>query len=317
MKIEILFQAQKMKLINFESGGIFLKKIKFIVDSSGDFSPEMAEEYGIEVLPLGIIHENRLYQDRVDLELCEFNEILKTCKTVPTTVAVNVQEWYDSFEAHVISEAYDILIVTCLSGKMSCTLQNALLARDMIVDEYPESKVEIKIFDSNITTSAYSYPIIQAAKLYHSSNSETIYEEIETFLVDWFNHVEAYYVAMSMDLPKKSGRINTSSAFVGSLLNIKPILRVKEGKFTLVSKAKGDKQVLKHISKYVEERKREGSPIFCTNGNHPTIFAQLQDQFPELEYVAEAGPAMTINAGPDMIALGFLSNDKVEVVNPL
>lgn len=294
-----------------------MKKIKFIVDSSGDFSPEMVQEYGIDVLPLGIIHENRLYQDRVDLNLTEFNEILKTCKTVPTSVAVNVQEWYDSFETHVISGDFDILIVTCLSGKMSCTLQNALQARVMIKEEYPESKVEIKIFDSNITTSAYSYPIIQAAKMYKVSNSEKIYEEIEAYLVDWFNHVEAYYVAMSMDLPKKSGRINTSSAFVGALLNIKPILRVKEGKFTLVSKAKGDKQVLKHISKYVEERKREDSPIFCTNGNHPTIFTLLKESFPELEYVVDAGPAMTLNAGPDMIALGFLSTDKVEVQNPL
>ncbi|MFI3253614.1 MAG: DegV family protein [Eubacteriales bacterium] len=294
-----------------------MKKIKFVVDSSGDFSNEVINEYDLEVLPLGIIHEGRLYQDRVDISIEEFNKILETSPKIPTSVAVNIQEWYDSFERHAISGSYDMLIVVCLGHMLSCTLQNAIQAREMLLSNYPDTKLEIKIFNSNITTSAYSYPVIEAAKMYQASSSDAVYEEIETYLVDWFNHVEAYYVAMSMDLPRKSGRINTSSAFVGSLLNIKPILRVKEGKFTLVNKARGEKQVLKQLGKYVEERKQDNSPVFCTNGNHPTILTLLKEAYPEIEYVVEAGPAMTLNAGTDMFAFGFLSNEKHEVKNPL
>lgn len=298
-----------------------MERIKFIIDSSGDISSEDVARYDLEIVPVGIIVDGKFYQDRVDFSPSQFNEMLKKCKEVPSSVAVNPQQWFEVLEPFVKNGDYDRLVITGVGLPLSGTLASAVQARDMLKEQYPEEmkQVHIDIYDSNISTIGFGIAVVKAAEMYQQGVE---YAKIKEFLIDWFDHVEVFYVAFSFDLPKKSGRINASSAYVGSLLNIRPVMLVKDGKFTLHSKIRGDKNVPEKLLEIAKERMREGSDFFCMNGTHPTIVPAVRDVF-ERHYnqkmfrVCEAGPAMTLNAGWDMYCLGFLSKNSLKVQNPI
>lgn len=298
-----------------------MERIKFIVDSSGDISNEDVKKYDIEIVPVGILIDGEYYKDRIDFSPSEFNEILKTTKEVPMSVAVNPKEWYDKLEPYVLSGDYDTLVLTGVGLKLSGTLSSALQAKEMFMEDYPEqmSKINIDIFDSNISTIGFGVGIVKACKMYENGST---YAEIKEFLIDWFNNVEIFFVAFSFELAKKSGRINASSAYVGNLLNIRPVMLVKDGKFTLHTKIRGDKNIPGKLLDIAKERMREGSDFFCMNGTHPTIVNDVKSVF-EKEYgkemysVSEAGPAMTLNAGWDMYCIGYLGKNTLKVANPI
>ncbi len=298
-----------------------MERIKFIVDSSGDISPEDVERLDLHIVPVGIVVDGKYYKDRIDFSPSEFWDILKTCKEVPSSVAVNPQEWFDILEPYVKEENFDRLVITGVGLPLSGTLSSAVQARDMLREKYPEEmkKLEIDIFDSNISTIGFGVGIVKAVEMYQAG---TEYAKIKEFIIDWFDHVEVLYVAFSFDLPKKSGRINASSAYVGSLLNIRPVMLVKEGKFTLHTKIRGDKNVPGKLLEITKERMREGSDFFCMSGTHPTVVDDvrkvLEGHYDKKMFsVSEAGPAMTLNAGWDMYCLGYLSNKTLKVHNPL
>ncbi|MFI3253784.1 MAG: DegV family protein [Eubacteriales bacterium] len=298
-----------------------MEKIKFIADSSGDFSQEDITRLDLHIVPMGIVVEGKFCKDRVDFSPSEFNEILKTCKDVPTSAAVNPEEWYEELLPFVKSGEYDRLIVTGVGRTVSSTLNSAVQARERLLEEFPEEmkKIEITIYDSNISTIGFGVGIVKAAEMYQEGKG---FEEIHAFLCDWFDNVEVLFVAFSFDLPKKSGRINSASAYVGSMLNIRPVMVVKEGKFTLLEKVRGDKKVPKRLLEIAQKRMREGSDFFCMNGTHPTIEPAVRELF-EAEFgkkmysISEAGPAMTLNGGWDMYCIGFLGKEPIPAGNPL
>lgn len=298
-----------------------MEKVKFIIDSSGDISPDDVKKYDLDIVPVGIVVDGEYYKDRIDFSPSEFWGILQKCKEVPSSVAVNPQEWFDKLEPYVLSSEYDQLVITGVGLKLSGTLASALQAKEMLLEQYPDqmSKINIDIFDSNISTIGFGVGIIKAAQMYQDGVE---YAKIKEFLINWFNHVEILFVAFSFDLPRKSGRINASSAYVGNLLNIRPVMLVKDGKFTLHTKIRGDKNVAKKLLNSVKERMQPNSDFFCMSGTHPTVVGDVRDVF-ENEFgkkmfsTSQAGPAMTLNAGWDMYCIGYLGKETLEVPNPI
>lgn len=298
-----------------------MERIKFILDSSGDINPEDIARLDLHVIPMGIVVDGKYCKDRVDFTPSEFNEILKKSKEAPTSAAVNPQEWYDELKPYVLSGDYDKLLVTGVGRTVSSTLNSAVQAREMLKEEFPEEmkKLDIVIYDSNISTIGFGVAMVKAAEMYQAGKG---FDEIHPFLCDWFDNVEVLFVAFSFDLPKKSGRINSASAYVGSMLNIRPVMVVKEGKFTLLAKVRGDGKVPQKLLSLAQERMREGSDFFCMTGTHPTIEGDVRNLFEKsfnqkMYRICEAGPAMTLNGGWDMYCIGFLGKDPVPLNNPL
>ncbi len=298
-----------------------MERIKFIIDSSGDIEPEDVARLDLHLVPMGIVVDGTFCKDRIDFSPSEFWDILKTCKEAPTSAAVNPQEWYEHLEPYVKSGDYDRLIVTGVGRTVSGTLNSAVQAREMLKEDYPEQmkNLSIHIYDSNISTIGFGVAVVKAAEMYQAGVE---FPQIHDFLMDWFENVEVLFVAFSFDLPRKSGRINSASAYVGSMLNIRPIMIVKEGKFTMIGKCRGDGKVAPKLLEIAKERMREGSDFFCMNGTHPTIEPEVRALFEnhfgkKMFSCSQAGPAMTLNGGWDMYCIGFLGNKPVPIENPL
>ncbi|MFI3249432.1 MAG: DegV family protein [Eubacteriales bacterium] len=291
-----------------------MDKIKFIMDSSGGISKEDAERLNIEVVPTGIIIDGKLHKDGVDIDSTEFLAYLRTCKTVPSTSAVNPEEWYEVLKKYVISQEFTHIVVSTLASTVSGGHNNAVSARERLKEEFPEKfeKLTIYIYDSGNSTIALGYSMKFASQLHIDGAN---YPEIETFLKDWYNSVEVYFAAFSFDLPRLSGRINSSSAYIGARLKLRPIMKVCDGKFTLINKVRGDIKVATHFLEIAQERMRENSPYFFMSGDHPTIAQTTIDLFEEaIGYPSSglevAGPSMTLNGGPDMFCVCFLSKNR-------
>lgn len=291
-----------------------MDRIKFIMDSSGDIKKEDADRLNIEVIPTGIVVDGKYYLDGIDFSSTEFLDILQTCKTVPSSSAVNPETWYDVLKKHVLSGEYTHLVISTVASALSAGNDNAVQARERLKEEFPEKfeNLSIHVYDSGNSTIALGYSMLFAAQKHIDGAN---YAEIEEFLKDWYNSIEVYFVAFSFDLPRRSGRINVASAYIGAKLNLRPIMNVYDGAFTFNSKVRGDGKVIARLLEIADERMRPESPYMFMSGNHPTIAQETIKAFEaKLGYptagLEVAGPAMTLNGGPDMFCVSFLGKNR-------
>ena len=293
-----------------------MEKIKFITDSSSDLSKKLQEEFNIEVTPMGIMMNGEYYNEGVDFTKEEFYTIMETQKKIeiPTSSAINPQTWYDIFEKHALAKEFDRLVVIPVGCALSSSNPSAWSARESIYKAYPnlEDVMKIDIIDSGSASAGYGYPITQAiTKL----NNGIAYKEVREYLDDWFNSLEVYFVAFSFDVAKKSGRINGAAAYIGELLNLRPIMVNIDGVFSVVTKVRGNSQVAPKILEIAKKRMRKGSEYIFLNGTQPNVCDDIHNLFKnEFGYAASAnfkpGPAMVINAGTDMLCVGFLCENR-------
>ena len=277
-----------------------MENVKFITDSSSDLSAELAKKLDIEIVPMGIVINGEAHLEGVDFTTEEFYKILSKQKKIPTTSAINPQKWYEIIEKNLLSGKYNRLSIVTVGRALSASNHAAEQAREQIMQAYPTQceKIKIDIYDSGSASIGYGYPITQGIEMLKKGIS---YGEVSEYLMDWFHSLEVYFVAFSLDIPRKSGRINAATAYIGEKLSIRPIMRNMDGVFTVYGKARGDSQVVKKLRETVKERMRSGSPYIFLNGTHPTIGQTMQQAMLDLvrypvSLVVKPGPAMVINA---------------------
>ncbi len=285
-----------------------MEKIKFITDSSSDISKKLALEYDIEVVPIGISMQGKAYKEGVDFTNEEFYKIVEMANPLPTTSAINPEEWYDIFEEYA-KEDYDRLVVVTLASKLSSTHHSAKMAAEAIMSDY---NIKIDVFDSKTCSAGYGYPLTVAAKMHSAGHS---FLEIRDYFEDWFNSFEVYFLAFSFDIVKKSGRVNAASAFIGEKLGIIPIMQQSDGEFRSYDRARGEKNVIAKLINIAKKRMRPGSPYLLLNGTQPNvcdnIISAFTNEFAEAPVaVYQPGPSMVVNAGPKMLCIGFLGEKR-------
>lgn len=202
--------------------------IKIITDSTSDISKEQAEELDITIIPLRVIFEDREYFDGIDITVEQFYERLIRSKNLPTTSQPAPEQFIPCFEA--AKENKDTIIVITISSKLSGTYQSAVIARDMV--EYDN----IHIIDSLTVTLGLQLLVRKAVQL---RNLGLDTGEMVRTLEQSKGNIKLFALLESLEYLKKGGRLSGMSAFAGGLLNIKPIIEVKDGSVTLAARARG------------------------------------------------------------------------------
>lgn len=215
-----------------------MKKIKLILDSCASLPKDMAQEYDIEVVPASFTINNEVIDPvHTTLTVDEFFEKL-TKKVDMKTSGVAPNVYYDCFENY-ITQGYDILYIALSSG-LSCGYSNSLLAKGMILEEYPNAKIEC--IDSLTGSMAVFFTAKEAMKLISEGFDV---EEIKNRLDKNALNIEAMFTIGSMYHLYKGGRLKLATAAVGSLLRIKPLVVAnKEGKLNSSGAHIGKKRAL-------------------------------------------------------------------------
>lgn len=220
-----------------------MQKIKIVTDSTADLSlsQEVIEKYDIHVLPLSISVNGQTYLDRVDLQPDEFIEEMIKSEELPKTSQPAMGTFVEMYDK-LGEDGSEVLSIHMTSG-MSGTVATANSAASM-------TDTKVTVVDSQFITHALAYQVVEAAKMANEGRS---LEEILKRVDEVRKNTRLYVVVDTLENLVKGGRIGKGKAFIGSLLNIKPIANLEDGVYNPVTKVRSQGQIVKTLAKLFEE----------------------------------------------------------------
>ncbi|WP_335869090.1 DegV family protein [Bacillus sp. 2205SS5-2] len=224
--------------------------IKIMADSTCDLSQEVLDRYNISLAPLTIHIEGKMYQDRVDIEPDDFYGMMEALSEFPTTGMPSPATYLDIINEAVKANYKEILCI-CMSSGTSGAYQSAVLAKGYFHEENPDSKVKIHVVDSKCMSHGSGWLLLKSAMMREQGAS---FEEIVEFNETYKLNVKHFLSVDDLDHLIKSGRLTNTSAIIGKILMLKPIMTMKDGKGAIVAKERGLKRVLKYYTQEFMKR---------------------------------------------------------------
>ncbi len=218
--------------------------IKIVTDGGADMPDNWEEEYQINILPLRVLIGEKTYFQGIDLNIHNFYRILQEMKVVPKTSLPSphqVKEFY-----HSIARKGDTILSLHLSSKLSGTFSAFQTAAKELADEY-----NIYLFDSLAGSTVLGF-MCREARLMEKAGASV--QEILIRMDEIKKKIVVIFTLDSLEFAHKNGRIGVLQSLIGSMLNIKPVLVLKEGLLEMYGKARTRQKALEQILNYVSEQ---------------------------------------------------------------
>ncbi|MPM29649.1 Protein DegV [bioreactor metagenome] len=277
--------------------------IRIVIDSTSDVTDEIIEKYNLKMVPLTVNFENESFLDKVELSSSEFFEKLEKAEKLPTTSQVSPGAFVEAF-SEILLEGDQILGIF-LASEFSGTYDSARIAKDMIGSD------NIRIIDSRSVCLGTFSLILEAIKLV---NEKKTIDQIVAELEATKDKVVAIAGLDTLKYLEKGGRLSKGQAVVGSILNIKPVIEIKDGKLAVIEKVRGKNKTIKWIDESIEKNNYDLSDktvlLF-----HARSYDQLkvlretiEEKYKIKEIIEqEIGPVIGTHAGPGVLGVSFLN----------
>lgn len=284
-----------------------------ITDSSADLSQEMVQELGVTVLPLSFTIQGKTYRnypDNREMDLPLFYDMLRAGE-LATTSAVNVAEYTQAVEP-ILQEGKDVLILAFSSG-LSSTYQASVLAAGELREKYPDRK--IYTVDTLCASLGQGLLVYLAAQEQRKGKS---IEEVRDWAEETKLHLCHQFTVDDLHFLKRGGRISATTAVVGSMLQIKPVLHVdNEGHLINIGKAWGRQASLKALVDKMEKTVTEEGrkTVFISHGDcrkdAVTVADMVRERFGTQDIrINFVGPVIGAHSGPGTLALFYLGTER-------
>lgn len=284
-----------------------------ITDSSADLSQEMVQELGVTVLPLSFTIQGKIYRnypDNREMDLPLFYDMLRAGE-LATTSAVNVAEYTQAVEP-ILQEGKDVLILAFSSG-LSSTYQASVLAAGELREKYPDRK--IYTVDTLCASLGQGLLVYLAAQEQRKGKS---IEEVRDWAEETKLHLCHQFTVDDLHFLKRGGRISATTAVVGSMLQIKPVLHVdNEGRLINIGKARGRQASLKALVDKMEKTVTEEGrkTVFISHGDcrkdAVTVADMVRERFGTQDIrINFVGPVIGAHSGPGTLALFYLGTER-------
>ena len=238
-----------------------MEKIKIITDSTLDLPAELIREKNIEVLPLLINFGEESYLDGVEITTKEMIDKINATGVLPTTAQVTPNRFEETFKKY-LDEGYKIVALT-LSSDMSGTYQSACIAKDMLESD------DVVVIDSRNVTSGLGLLVLKACQFRDKGLG---IKEIEEEILKAIPKVKSSLNFESLENLVRGGRLSKTAGTIGSVLGLRLILEVKDGKMSVKDKVRGSKKALKKLISDIHARLPKSTVIFWESpqvGNCP------------------------------------------------
>ncbi len=275
--------------------------IKIIADSTCDIPQDEAKKLGITVIPLTININGKVYRDGVDITNAEFYKELAASKTLPTTSQVNPTSFEEAIRPFY--ENGDDVVVITLASKLSATYQSANIAKN----EFDEGRVFV--VDSCSVSLGIALLVKYAIKLCNETNLSA--KEIANILQKNTEKIQVFAVINTLEYLVKGGRLNSKLAVIGGILNLLPVVQVKDGEITPIKKVRGHNagmKVLKELCENYNIDFEKGIAIGNADAQDRinAYYEYLKDSFGNAEIInMEIGSAIGTHSGPGVIGIAF------------
>ena len=267
-----------------------MEKIKIITDSTLDLPAELIREKNIEVLPLLINFGEESYLDGVEITTKEMIDKINATGVLPTTAQVTPNRFEETFKKY-LDEGYKIVALT-LSSDMSGTYQSACIAKDMLESD------DIVVIDSRNVTSGLGLLVLKACQFRDKGLG---IKEIEEEILKAIPKVKSSLNFESLENLVRGGRLSKTAGTIGSVLGLRLILEVKDGKMSVKDKVRGSKKALKKlISDFESVDVDFDSPIVLLELLNEDVYEGLKIYFQEknTNYIdAKVGCTVGIHSG--------------------
>lgn len=281
-------------------------------DATLDLPIDLIEKYDIEVVPMAFTldgEEILHYPDERNMTTEAFYDALKQGKKSVTS-QINPATYVEFFTP-ILEKGEDILYI-CFTSGLSGTYQSALIAKDMLMEDFPERT--ISVVDSLCASAGQGYFVYLAAVKKEEGLSLS---ELEEWVLAHRNRIAHWFTVEDLFHLQRGGRLSFAEAMLGSALKIKPIISVDEdGKLYVENKVRGNKKSVEYmIGKINETMDEEEHTVFIAHGDAEERALQLKEKLLEKTQaeniqITKIGPVIGSHTGPGMLAVLFMEKEK-------
>lgn len=275
--------------------------ITILTDTLCDVPNEFVEKYNIRVLPLTVNFGEESYRDGIDITADEFFRKLEDSEELPKTSQINPPKFESVFKEEL--KRNNTVVAILGSSELSGTYNSAVIAKNNLESH------NIYIIDSKAVTLGAGLLVIKAARLADEGKSV---EDIVKAIEEAKNNMKQYFVIGSLKYLYKGGRISLSVSVLGSILNIKPLITVIDGKLEMMEKTRGVKKAIAIMMNTIKnngwtlDNKVVGINHTVCHEYAEYVEETINKLYKPKEIIrGEVGSVIGTHAGPGCVALHF------------
>ena len=266
--------------------------VKVVTDSTADIPVEVAQKLDITVVPLYIHFGQEVYQDGIDITAENFYQRLTTVQDLPKTSAPSSGTFTEVYKK--LATETDEIISIHISTKLSATYNSAIVSQNSL-----ESNCQIKVIDSELTTIALGLIVIIAAK---AAQAGANIQEITDLTTQAIAKTHCFATVDTLEYLHKGGRLGKAQTLLGSVLNIKPLITIRNGEVYPLERVRGRSKAIARICELMSKSNepREIAIAHATTSNElETLATCLHSSFPKnLPYKSIIGSTIGTYLGP-------------------
>ena len=273
--------------------------VKIVVDSTVDLVPEVKAQ--VKTVALSVLFGEQEYKDGVTIDPVKFYEMMANSENLPTTSQPTPAAVEDAYR-ELVEAGHEVVCIT-ISSRLSGTYQSATIAADEFSDK-------VFVVDSRSAALGAGLLVEWALKLVEEGKNG---REILEALMEKRKEIRLYAMVDTLENLKKGGRLSSTVAFVGGVLNMKPIIGLEEGEIKVVGKARGLKAAFTNLNKLCQEDgvKTEEPYMLgytgCSDENLIKYMEENTDLWPADSKKVIVGATIGTHAGPGAVAMAFFA----------
>lgn len=279
-------------------------KVAIVVDSTAYIPPALVAKYNINVIPQILNWEGSSLRDDVDIKPDAFYSRLATAKEMPTTSQPSAGEFHEFFSK--VAETAESIVAILISKSLSGTQASAQAAAAMMED------TPIEIVDSESAAMGLGYMVLAAARAIENGADYKEAAEAARALV---KGMRVLFVVDTLEFLHRGGRIGGAQRLIGSMLSIKPILHLVDGKIEPLASVRTKKKALAHLMSVAEEEMagKSGVKAAVIHAAAADDAQKLSDQVrdalnPEEMHIVELSPVVGAHVGPKALGLIYYAD---------
>ena len=289
-----------------------MSKVAIVTDSTAYLPEDLVFSYNISVVPLVVIWGDECLQDNIDITPNQFYERLSGAKVMPSTSQATISDFADIFEK-LHKEGYEILTIV-LSAALSGTMDSAFQAREMV----PEATIEI--IDSQFTSIPLAYMVLSAAR---AAKKGASLEECKEIVQTIRANTQVYFAVDTLEFLHRGGRIGGASRFLGTALNLKPILYLNDGKVEALERVRTLKKAHKRLIELLETDVNGRTPInmmgvvsAAAQESASHLLNKIEKHFnPGEVMMANLSPVLGTHVGPGTVGVAYVAGVDLDLLD--
>jgi DegV family protein with EDD domain len=282
-----------------------MSKIALVTDSTTYMPPELVKKHNISVAPQVLIWGDQTYKDGVDIQSSEFFTRLKTAKVMPTTSQVAVISFQEIFQ-DLVDKGHEVLALL-VSSKLSGTVQSAMQAKDLM----SSAREKVNVVDSQSVAMALGFQVLAVARALEDGAS---LKDAVALAEKSYQYTGVFFAVDTLEFLHRGGRIGGAQRFLGTMLNMKPILAIQDGRVEGIDRIRTKNKAQDRVLELTIEKVAGRTPVRLATlhanaaEDAKALLSRAEQALNPLESIfTEVSPTVGTHAGPGTVGLAFMA----------